>query len=515
MPSTGARLQVSSEDILVDAFKRRPADAIAYMKGKGNTLSWNWADTMKEAHAKSFTVAKVAKMDILQDIRTAVQESQRSGLPFSEFQKLIKPRLQAKGWWGEKVDPETGEIFQAGSPRRLETIYRVNNQTAYMTGRYKQMKEVADTFEYWQYISVNDSRTRPEHRALHKKVFRHDDPIWDVIYPPNGWMCRCRVRALMASQLEREGLQVTTGETIEKEVVLNGKTFNVKGVKVGSSELFPDAGWDYNPAKSVYGPELSKYDKDIAELYSKSSVEKGGLAKRIPIDSPYDIHFVIEQYANEHPSMFRHGFKDVKANSFFSDFASTNGKGTISMNTFTWDEYDGWSPAYDFQAALGKIAAKKPLTFNQEYSVESMWHEIMHNRAVGSARVLTSYELNVMEMMNQWAARRTYPRFLRDLGTRPRHYQEILSSGYGYPNLVSAFDRILNTLSIDGNKALKPVERILFNTPYEKLDTPLRELLENLSQKKLNETAYWNVLGNLNAGREDAFQTLLDKLIGR
>lgn len=271
MPSTGARLSIS-KDILADAFKLRPADAIAFMKQKGYAISWNWTDTLKEAHARAFTVARVTQMDILQDIRTAVLASQRSGLTERDFVKLLKPRLQAKGWWGEKVDPQTGEIYQAGSPRRLKTIFRVNNQTAFMTGRYKQMKAVSDTFEYWEYIAVRDSRTRPEHAALHGKVFRQDDPIWDAIFPPNGWNCRCRVRGLTRRQMEREGLTLSTGEVVTKEVNINGVKMTVSGVKSGSTTLFPDPAWDYNPGKAAYQPDLSKYDPDIARQYVQGSI---------------------------------------------------------------------------------------------------------------------------------------------------------------------------------------------------------------------------------------------------
>lgn len=268
---TGTRLEVS-ENILVDAFKRRPADAIAYMKQKGFAFSWNWFDTLKEAHAKAFTVARVARMDILQDIRTSVRSALRSGTTERDFIKTLKPRLQKAGWWGEKVDPETGEIYHAGSPRRLKTIYRVNCQTAYQAGRYKQMKAVSSVFKYWQYISVNDSKTRPEHRALHLKVFRQDDPIWDKIFPPNGWNCRCKVRALTESQLKREGLKISSGEIVTKRVTINGETFDVSGVKSGDTTLYPDAGWDYNVEQAAYQPDLGKYDADIARQYVQGSI---------------------------------------------------------------------------------------------------------------------------------------------------------------------------------------------------------------------------------------------------
>ena len=51
-----------------------------------------------------------------------------------------------------------------------------------------------------------DSRTRPSHAALNGKILRYDDPFWNSFYPPNGWNCRCRVRALSESRLTRKGI---------------------------------------------------------------------------------------------------------------------------------------------------------------------------------------------------------------------------------------------------------------------------------------------------------------------
>lgn len=93
----------------------------------------------QDAHAKAFAVAKVARLDILQDIRNAVDRALADGTTF-DIRDNLTPLLKAKGWWGR--DPVTGA--QMGSPHRLETIYRTNLQTAYMAGRHKDFRENAD-----------------------------------------------------------------------------------------------------------------------------------------------------------------------------------------------------------------------------------------------------------------------------------------------------------------------------------------------------------------------------------
>ena len=120
-----------------------------------------------------------------------------------------------------------------GSPYRVRTIVRTNIQTAYSAGRYRRQREVMAARPYWQYSAVLDASTRPSHRELDDKVFRADDPIWQRIYPPNGFNCRCRVRALSEQQVRTRGLDVLAGDA-------------------GLGGFQPDEGWDYAPG--AHGP---------------------------------------------------------------------------------------------------------------------------------------------------------------------------------------------------------------------------------------------------------------------
>jgi SPP1 gp7 family putative phage head morphogenesis protein len=156
-----------------------------------------------------FTVAKATSLDVLRAIRDQVSKAVGDGQTFESFKRNLKPQLQALGWWGkqEVLDADTGELtaVQLGSDRRLRTIFQTNVQTAYMAGRFQRLVGNAGDRPFWMYVAVMDGRTRPAHAALNGKVFRWDDPIWKVIFPPNGWGCRCRVRALTAAEVEQMG----------------------------------------------------------------------------------------------------------------------------------------------------------------------------------------------------------------------------------------------------------------------------------------------------------------------
>jgi SPP1 gp7 family putative phage head morphogenesis protein len=258
-------------DILLDAFKLKPAEAIAFLRKKGYAFSWNWFDVWRDAQARKFTIAKVMRADILQDVRGMVDAAIDEGITFAQFKKELIPRLQANGWWGikETVDKETGLITetQLGSVARLQTIYRQNVQSAYMAGRYREQMEVADDLPIWEYVATIDSRTTERCRALNGRRFRADDPVWDTIYPPNHWGCRARVRARTERAAGRS-VESSKGRMITKAVVVgsgdNAREVTVTGIRLDADhDYFPEAGFDYNPGKEAFAPDLDKSDTGI------------------------------------------------------------------------------------------------------------------------------------------------------------------------------------------------------------------------------------------------------------
>ncbi|TDK66131.1 phage head morphogenesis protein [Sapientia aquatica] len=250
-----------------------PERAISYLRGKGYHIGWDWRETLGAAHARAFTVAKVTRMDILRDIRNGLTNAMADGNPKKQFIQDIAPILQAKGWWGKQIVVDSAgnaQPVQLGSPRRLATIYQTNLQSAYMAGRYAEMKEETDTHPYWRYIAVLDGRTRSSHAALHNKIYRHDDPVWDSIAPPNGFNCRCRFVAVSADAVKRNGWTVNSsaGQITEDIVPIGrdpktGATYQdtITRVRVPTEgrkfRIFsPDAGFNSGPMASHVMDEL-------------------------------------------------------------------------------------------------------------------------------------------------------------------------------------------------------------------------------------------------------------------
>ncbi|HEX7821052.1 MAG TPA: phage minor head protein [Sphingobium sp.] len=228
----------------------QPVEALRFFREKGFAFGFAWQDVWQEEHARAFTVAKCMRLDVLVDIRAAVDKAIAEGQTLDMFRKELSPILVAKGWWGRQrmIDPATGQskVVQLGSPRRLKTIYRVNMRTAQAAGRWERIQRSKKLFPFLRYVSVMDGREREEHRAWHDTIKSVDDPWWDTHYPPCGWNCRCQAQPLNQRMMDAKGLSVTDEPpSFPEEDYLNSRTGEVTKVEEGI-----DPGWSYNVGKA-------------------------------------------------------------------------------------------------------------------------------------------------------------------------------------------------------------------------------------------------------------------------
>jgi SPP1 gp7 family putative phage head morphogenesis protein len=276
------------------ALQMPPAKAIEYFESKGYKIGWDWQALWEEANAKAFTVAGVTKIDVLQDIRNALSSALKEGKTLSDFGNELMPVLERKGWWGKnaQLDMNTGELKGKGlTPYRLKTIFQTNMQTAFMAGRYKAFMDNIEDRPWFEYVAVLDSRTRPSHRALNGRVFRHDDPFWQSLYPPNGFNCRCRVRARTQEDIDSGSLYPSKGIGRMEEVQVvaskrTGQLVDVTGYRDPiTKKLFtPDPGWSYNPGQSWAKPFSPPPLDDLPRTFSPG-VARPDLPKGVNISS--------------------------------------------------------------------------------------------------------------------------------------------------------------------------------------------------------------------------------------
>ncbi|MEK7764683.1 MAG: phage minor head protein, partial [bacterium] len=121
---------------------------------------------------------------------------------------------------------------------RLETLFRTQHQVAYGAGRWNANQDPAIQEILWgyEYTTVGDDRVREKHAALNGFKAPKDDPVWDEVWPPNGFNCRCSVLEIFKGDAEA----VSSGPLPET-------------VTIDGEEVVPgaDPGWNVNVGKVI------------------------------------------------------------------------------------------------------------------------------------------------------------------------------------------------------------------------------------------------------------------------
>ena len=166
----------------------------AYIRDKVRKVTTSWSELDVDDFRHVFTIPTVDSEEELQAAQEVVAEALEGGYAFPKAAKQLAAVLSSTGWTHKS--PE------------IETILNIYTGLAYGDARRERQVRNRQNRPYWQYDAKMDDLTHPECAALDGQVWHADDLIWDTIYPPNRLNCRCKVRALSARDIEREGLTV-------------------------------------------------------------------------------------------------------------------------------------------------------------------------------------------------------------------------------------------------------------------------------------------------------------------
>lgn len=220
-------------------------EAVAFLKGKKPLASEEYRKLSSESRAKAFTVSGYTSLEVLQEFLDCLSKAAEEGTTKEQFREDMNQFLTEHGYEGINL-------------WKSDNIFRTNMQTALNAGHYKSMTD-ATTMRlrpYWMYRTAGDGNVRKSHAVMEGRVYRADDPIWDVWYPPNGFRCRCMVVSLTRQQMERRGLRV---ETLAPHTV-DYSTGEIL-------PMFPDKGFSNNPAKTVWKPDMTKISPELRKIF--------------------------------------------------------------------------------------------------------------------------------------------------------------------------------------------------------------------------------------------------------
>jgi SPP1 gp7 family putative phage head morphogenesis protein len=230
---------------LAVAFDLPFEEAIASARARKVVLPEDYARLPADKRAQAYTVGGLAALDQVQAVMDELTRQLEQGGSFGDFQR-----------WARTA--------QLGlPPHTLETVYRNGIQQSYNAGHWRRFERDADTRPYLMYDAINDSRTRPAHRALDGVIRPVGDAFWGTHSPALGHRCRCRLVSLSREQAQARG----------------GVTQNPP------AEGVADAGWGRKPVDGFAGLRSA-----IDQRLGRCDLGSAGFAPRRGMASPIWCH---------------------------------------------------------------------------------------------------------------------------------------------------------------------------------------------------------------------------------
>ena len=178
-----------------DPFNMPFQEAIKSFIDKTPILYETIEEITEEVRAHSFWLKKSTDLEMTSKLFENMKKSLETGTTFKQWVKDSKETVEKLG------------LGKQGY--YLENVYRTNMFSQYSIGNYKQLKEDEEFFPYWQYHAIEDNRTTSICRTLNGKIFKSDNPFWDIYYPPNHYQCRSTVICLSKDDMKEYGYKVS------------------------------------------------------------------------------------------------------------------------------------------------------------------------------------------------------------------------------------------------------------------------------------------------------------------
>ncbi len=224
-------------------------EAIAAARARGVVLPEAFYALPAEKRQHAQTISGIIQLDQIKSVQDKLAAYLQGGKNFSDFQR------------------EVGAMDFGLSPGKIDLVFRNGVQNAYNAGHWRHFEQHKDSRPYLMYDAVNDSRTRPAHRAMDGLIMPVDDPRWVGRTPSCGHRCRCKLISLSEAQMSRRG----------------GVTGDIPAGAVA------DEGWGYKPEqqgealKRIEADKVAKANPVFQEAYqhkkSKSIFEEQKTAK--------------------------------------------------------------------------------------------------------------------------------------------------------------------------------------------------------------------------------------------
>jgi hypothetical protein len=203
------------------------------------------------------------------------------------------------------------------------------------------------------------------------------------------------------------------------------------------------------------------------------------------ITTEQELQDALKQYA-ETTTDFVHNVVELVCDDSMDYLAATNGRGTIYISRTFRTKKTKFNVLENILPATVHYLASEQVSFEEEYAIECLWHEILHNQAQGFDLLClqTSTETEILiEALHQAYTRLTYPTFLdKLLGAKPQHQPQIIQEGYAYPLRTANVFALFDKLQMPTEEQKIVLERLVLKGKYQHI---VSNFIQEMMQKGL------------------------------
>lgn len=168
--------------------------AADYLRARNVEPSAEFYARLEHLRQEAWTLSKISDVEQIEQVKQSLVKALAEGKSFRAWQQALTPEMLA-----------LPKHYQ-------ETVFRTAVLSSYNGAKWTHFRAHAERRPVLRYIAINDSRTRPAHRALHGLMMPVGDARWANLAPPLGFNCRCTMVSLSEKQAKALGYSGAPGK---------------------------------------------------------------------------------------------------------------------------------------------------------------------------------------------------------------------------------------------------------------------------------------------------------------
>lgn len=332
------------------------AEAVEYLKKRDVIKKVDYNKLSDKMRFRAFTASRIADGDLLKRINSELIKNVNDGKGLKDFLTMTKTDILDKVGMG----PNQGWYW--------ETVYRINVQAAYNTGRMMGFEE--DKPLALHFVGIEDARQTDVCHSLSNVIRSYDDPLWEKYIPPLHFGCRSTIRAIYdKDELPDEWSSL---EGIEKPA---------KGF--GTNPLENDSWWN----------ELSSQVARAKEYGVQGEIEA---AKEILIskESGASTGGILDKSSDEQEAYAKRAYEEIRKKNAKSDIAKVAKSSELSKKEVEKVRNHLFIEKHNLEKGF--------VHFDESAEIANAWEALEQGRATDLDIMLIKHELEELTIMEKY-----------------------------------------------------------------------------------------------------------------